>query len=68
MAAIPAANAACAARSTGWWERIEMDLGLRFWLRYIEDSGGLAERTGDGTLVRGRANADLAGELTPYDV
>jgi GTPase len=24
------------------------------------------EHTGDGTLVRGRAHADLAGELTPY--
>ncbi len=26
------------------------------------------EHTGDGTLVRGRAHADLAGELTPYAV
>ena len=28
-----------------------MDPGLRLWLRYVEDSGGLAERTGAGTLV-----------------
>lgn len=28
-----------------------MDPGLRFWLRYIEYGGGLAEPTGDGTLV-----------------
>jgi GTP-binding protein HflX len=26
------------------------------------------DHTGDGTLVRGRAHADLAGELAPYDV
>ena len=26
------------------------------------------EHTGDGTLVRGRANADLAGELAAYPV
>jgi GTP-binding protein HflX len=26
------------------------------------------EHTGEGTLVKGRANADLAGELTPYAV
>jgi hypothetical protein len=28
-----------------------MDPGLRFWLRYVEEGGGLAEHTGDGTLV-----------------
>ena len=28
-----------------------MDPGLRFWLRYVEHGGGLAEPTGDGTLV-----------------
>ena len=28
-----------------------MDPGLRFWLRYVERSGGLAEPIGDGTLV-----------------
>jgi hypothetical protein len=28
-----------------------MDPGLRFWLRYVEDRGGLTERAGDSTLV-----------------
>lgn len=28
-----------------------MDPGLHFWLRYVERAGGLAERSGDGTLV-----------------
>lgn len=28
-----------------------MDPGLRFWLRYVAHGGGLAEPTGDGTLV-----------------
>ncbi|MDN5861007.1 MAG: hypothetical protein L0H84_20570 [Pseudonocardia sp.] len=28
-----------------------MDPGLRFWLRYVEHRGGLAERGSDGTLV-----------------
>ena len=28
-----------------------MDPGLRFWLRYVEHGGGLADPTGDGTLV-----------------
>jgi hypothetical protein len=28
-----------------------MDPGLGFWLRYVEHTGGLAEPTGDGTLV-----------------
>jgi hypothetical protein len=28
-----------------------MDPGLRFWLRYVDDRGGLTERAPDGTLV-----------------
>jgi hypothetical protein len=28
-----------------------MDPGLRFWLRYVDDHGGLTEPAGDGTLV-----------------
>lgn len=28
-----------------------MDPGLRFWLRYVDDRGGLAEPTSDGALV-----------------
>ncbi|MEO7195615.1 MAG: hypothetical protein ABIZ05_12490 [Pseudonocardiaceae bacterium] len=28
-----------------------MDPGLRFWLRYVDESGGLTERAGDSTLV-----------------
>ena len=28
-----------------------MDPGLRFWLRYVDERGGLTERRGDGTLV-----------------
>jgi hypothetical protein len=44
-----------------------VDPGLRYWLRYVEDSGGLAERTGDGTLVMlpspVAAEFDLPAEL-----
>jgi hypothetical protein len=44
-----------------------MDPGLRFWLRYVQDSGGLAERTGEGTLVMlpppVAAEFDLPAEL-----
>jgi hypothetical protein len=44
-----------------------MDPGLSFWLRYVEHRGGLAEPTGDGTLVmlpeQLAAEADLPAEL-----
>ena len=37
-------------------------------LNRIHTSGEVEslEHTGDGTVVRGRVNEDLAGELTPY--
>lgn len=44
-----------------------MDPGLRFWLRYVEHGGGLAEPTGDSTLVMLpdllAADFDLPAEL-----
>jgi GTP-binding protein HflX len=35
---------------------------------HVSGEVGSIEHTGDGTLVRGRAHADLAGELAPYAV